>query len=315
MNTFCTIITANYKSYAQVVYDSIVQFNKDIELHVLVVDEIIESENEKGGMKYYSLNDIGNTLNAQSIIDKYLNSYTDGLRWSLKSIFLYYLLNELDHDKVLYVDSDIYFYNDYSFLFDELNTSNVLLSPHWRSCDPERDATNFNLLFVEGIFNGGFIGVAKGGNDFLKWWANSCGYACEKNNRLGRYVDQKFLDIAPVYFDKIRILKHRGCNVANWNQLECQRAIGIGENQVLINKQYPIIFLHLTKNTINSILMGTDNILIGYVEAYQQSLQQYLPEMTMNKVFTTEHIDKDNIFNKWFKRMIRYKLIPMLERI
>jgi hypothetical protein len=39
----------------------------------------------------------------------------------------------------------------------------------------------------------------------------------------GQFVDQTHLNLLPIYFDHVKILKHRGCNVANWKQVECRR--------------------------------------------------------------------------------------------
>ena len=57
----------------------------------------------------FTLLDLKDHIGIQ-IIDKYQNNQ-DKLRWALKPIFLKHLLNETN--AVIYVDNDIYFYNDF----------------------------------------------------------------------------------------------------------------------------------------------------------------------------------------------------------
>ena len=110
-------------------------------------------------------------------------------------------------------------------LFNELENNNTVLTPHWRGEYPEIDEVNFNLQFVGGLYNAGFIGVNESAKNAMSWWANACLYKCEKDFKNGHYVDQTYLNLLPIYFEGIKILKHQGCNVANWNQNVCKRTI------------------------------------------------------------------------------------------
>ncbi len=52
----------------------------------------------------------------------------DFFRWSMKSMLISYLLDK-GFDKVLYIDCDMFFFNDYHFLFSDLDTSSVVINP------------------------------------------------------------------------------------------------------------------------------------------------------------------------------------------
>jgi lipopolysaccharide biosynthesis glycosyltransferase len=145
----------------------------------------------------------------------------------MKSCLLSHLLT--NHQKVIFLDCDLFFVNNYHFLFDYLSESNIILTPHWRNIVPdhpdEEEVSNFNHLFTRGIFNAGFVGCNKYANEFLDWWGLACLKNNEKNMERGFYFDQKYLDIVPVYFEKVKIIDHKGCNVSEWNQSLCKRKV------------------------------------------------------------------------------------------
>ncbi len=159
---------------------------------------------------------------------KYSSLYHDAFRWSMKPVFMKYLLDSNHVKKLIYIDSDIHFFNDYNFLFDYLDSCNILLTPHWQSSDPLKDESNFKCLLTSGFYNAGFIGVNKKAIEALNWWAEVCLYNCEIKPETGNFVDQTYLDFFHYLFDGIKIIKHKGCNVANWNQVECKRTSTLG---------------------------------------------------------------------------------------
>jgi glycosyltransferase involved in cell wall biosynthesis/radical SAM superfamily enzyme YgiQ (UPF0313 family) len=268
---FCTVITKNYYPYALTLFKSIEKFDANIVLHVLISDSNDKIESPFPNLKFYSLTDLRNEKMSTLLFEKYFLSDHDAFRWSMKSVFMKYLLIELHLEKLIYVDSDIHFFNDYHFLFDYLDTSNILLTPHWRSSSPSLDEGNFKLLLTDGFYNAGFVGVNNRAIEALEWWANACAYKCEKSPETGNFVDQTYLDFFHYLFDGVHIIKHKGCNVANWNQVECKRTLS-SNNDVLINGKYPIVFIHFTNSTIRGILQGEDRFLLPHLKIYQSLL-------------------------------------------
>lgn len=274
---FCTIITADYLPYVLALNESLLQFDASIRLNVLISDKnqiASGTANELPNICFFFADDICKEGVAGKIQDKYRKTDMDAFRWSMKPVFMRYLIKEKGYGKVIYVDSDVHFFGDYTFLFDALDQSNMLLSPHWRSSDPYVDSSNFMHLYNAGLYNGGFVGVNASAADTLDWWAMACEFICIKDAAKGQYVDQTHLNLLPIYFDKVEVLKHRGCNVANWNQLECRRIRG-DDNQVRINGDTPIIFIHFTKSTIRGILSGKDFELNEYLHKYAEKMNRY----------------------------------------
>jgi hypothetical protein len=271
MKAFCTIITGNFSNYAIALHQSIARFT-DVPMEVLVVDEsskALPAEESDMKIRFTTLAPMLFGDTGAAIIRKY-HDLQDALRWSLKSVWLTHLLERKGYDSVIFLDPVFYFFQDPSFLFDDLNKGAMLLSPHWRSFNPNTDPINFELNFRDGMYNGGCIGANQMGIPSLKWFANACLYACEHSRERGLFMDQKYLDALSVQFEGIRILRHKGCNIANWNMVECQRTIVGG--RLLINSTEPIVFVHFTQSTIRGVQNGADPLLAPLLEEYIQAV-------------------------------------------
>ncbi len=281
-SAFCTIITPDYINYALVLYKSLIRnIDSDFDYYVLITEDIspkVKRILKDLGIKYtlgpeaVNMNELGGL-----IYDKYYNINWDSFRWSMKSIYMHYLIDRYDYHKVVYLDSDLYFTDDGSFLLDELNENSILLTPHWRSSDPTVDEGNFNLLFNQGLYNAGFLAVNNQAKEAMLWWAKMCLFRCENRPEYGQFVDQTYLNLFHILFDKVKVLKHKGCNVAYWNRVDCKREID--ENgAILINGKFPVVFIHFTTSTLRGILNGKDSALKDYFDNYMYDLDQVSKE-------------------------------------
>jgi len=274
----CTIITNDYGHYALVLHDSLIEQFATVHFCVFVSNGKLPQKIEDKLLSRKNVDIFYDTTFkselALKLREKYSQNLHDAYRWGMKPILLNKLLKD-GYQSAIYVDSDIYFYNDYTFLFESLKTYNLLLSPHWRCSNPQIDIANFKLNFLDGIYNGGFIGASKGSEKTLNYWAELCLFNCEVNRNEGFYVDQRYLDILPTRFEGVTHITHKGCNVANWNQEDCKRTLQINGN-VLINNTYPIVFIHFTNSFFKGVYLNkTDELLIPYVEKYRDHLLLY----------------------------------------
>jgi hypothetical protein len=187
----------------------------------------------------------------------------------LKSVFLLALLS--NHNSVLYVDNDILFFNDFNFLFEDLQTKSILLTPHHYPSDPSKKQNWFEANYRVGLFNAGFVGASREGKASLEWWAKACLYRCEKNYWRGLFDDQKYLDLLPIIDPKCSIVRHLGCNVAAWNKDYFKTSCK--DMEFLVNEKTPLIFYHFNNYSLASFEKN-DPILIAYLDA----LEPYLSE-------------------------------------
>jgi hypothetical protein len=265
---FCTISTQShlYKCFA--LAESISVYGGVLE--VLLVDQTRLSSEAPGNVNFTFLKDLDSDL-ARQIIKKYSRKM-DRLRWSLKSVFLVHLLDK--NDKVIYIDNDIHFFNDPCFLFDALNVSPVLLTPHHYPRDPESKQNWFEANFRVGLYNAGFFGANKAAKEVLAWWAKACLYRCEKNYYRGLFDDQKYLDLVPIIEPKTKIVDHLGCNVAEWNKEICK--VKMQGDHFIVNENIPLIFYHFNGFSLQNL--AANNPLLAY---YYKALKKYNSSLTL----------------------------------
>lgn len=268
----CTITTAAYFWKVLALRDSLLAQEPDTRLHVLCADDKALPAAE--GITHYGMAAVSGEEYASEIMRKYSG---DRLRWSLKPVFMAYLLKK-DITKLVYVDNDIYFTAPFSFLEQELETANMLLTPHDYDSDPAADSARFEAHFRIGLFNAGFMGATTAAVPWLNRWASYCAWRCEKSAFRGLYDDQKYLDLLAVQNPGVRILRHPGCNVAEWNRHSRPRQRVDGKTLVGMPPQ-EVVFIHFNRTTCNALLSGEDEALYPYFEAYVAVLKKHNPEL------------------------------------
>lgn len=264
--TFCTIITKSHLRFAHALHYSYNQFEA-FDTKVLVVDSdklSFDFEANDFGVKYYFREDIEGEYADEFYRKYFLRKKIDHYRWAMKSVFINSLISE-GYTKVIYVDSDLFFYKNPAFLFDELNQNSMLLTPQHHRSDPFEDKVDFLRNFKHGHFNAGFVACNGEAVAALNWWAKMCLYKMERNAKKSLFDDQGYLDLMPMLFEGVKIMFHKGCNVS-FNPQECQRVMVNGE--MMINGKYPVIFLHFRKDAIKAILDGRDPLLQAHLNDY-----------------------------------------------
>ncbi|MBS1654839.1 MAG: hypothetical protein JSU05_08345 [Bacteroidetes bacterium] len=271
MNTFCTIINKAYLPYARVLFNSIASAYPGAILQVLVtdIDETVSIQSKPDGITLLPGEEVLKTEISKKIYQKYAGTNTDHLRWALKPVFLLYLLNK-GFDKVIFIDPDMYFTGNSSFLFNELDSHNILLAPHNSIIDPLIYEDGLFAVLRNGLFSGGFVGANQNGKKALTWWAEVCHYKIAESKELGLFVDQKYLDLFPLIDSSTTWLKHPGCNLENINSSTQKRELVNGK--VKINKAYDPVFIHFTKDTITNIENGNDAALQPFLAEYKEQL-------------------------------------------
>ncbi len=231
----CTISTQSHLFKSQALLESVAS-HSDVDLFCLLTDVDEQVMNNPFFQMNY-LSDLQSDL-AKKMKAKYKN---DKLRWALKPVYIQFLI-EQGYEKVIYVDNDVFFYASPDFLFEKLEKSSFLLTPHFYNANPTKEQNWLEANFRVGLYNAGFFGANQNAIPILEWWANCCFYNVKKAFWRGLFDDQKYLDLIPVLFDKVEIIKHRGCNFAGWNSKTCELSRD-NENTLLINGK-PLIFIH-----------------------------------------------------------------------
>jgi hypothetical protein len=159
------------------------------------------------------------------------------------------LLTETDVDKVFYLDPDIAVFNSLLPMVEMLDHSSILLTPHQLAPEETREAVFDNEIcsLIHGTYNLGFVAIRNQGEGlrFAHWWNDRLLEFCVDDKASGIFVDQKWCDLVPAYFDGVRIVRDPGYNVASWNL--SHRKISSGTDGTLLVNGQPLRFFHYTK--------------------------------------------------------------------
>ena len=154
-----------------------------------------------------------------------------------------------DFDAVIYLDPDTCLFNPLTPIVELLETSDIVLTPHLLNPEEERTAIIDNEIcpLWAGIYNLGFVAIRTTGEGarFASWWAQRLRDFCHDDPAKGLFVDQKWCDHVPVFFDKVHILKDPGYNTASWNV--SQRKITIDDDGNVRANDGLLRFWHFTK--------------------------------------------------------------------
>lgn len=240
---FATIVSPNYLAYARVLGDSLALHAPDADFRVLIVarpDSEVLAAVQAANLKATYAGDLGLPDFEQLAYKFDIVEFNTALKPTfLRSLF------GLGFDNVVYLDPDISLYSAPAPVLDALSAGEIVLIPH--ALSPVMDGMRpSDIDFMRaGSFNLGFIGLRRGPQAFalLDWWERRCLSHGFNDPGFGTFVDQKWLDLAPCYFDTVQVLKHAGCNVAYWNLHE--RRVDIAEGEYRVNAR-PLVFFHFS---------------------------------------------------------------------
>ncbi len=104
--------------------------------------------------------------------------------------------------------------------FASLRTASIVLTRHLLRPLSGCDAEERELLILQaGLYNGGLVGVADRtqGRQFVEWWQDRVRDHCRLAVGEGMHFEQRWLDLAPGYFEETHMIRDAGCNVGHWN--------------------------------------------------------------------------------------------------
>lgn len=170
------------------------------------------------------------------------------LSTAIKPFMLKKLLDRDDCSGVIYLDPDTVVFSRLDEVVNALSECNIALTPHQTLPETSLTAVMDNEIssLKHGIYNLGFVAVSPTdiGKAFAAWWADRIYYFCRAEIPNGLFTDQRWIDLAPAFFEGVAILRTSRLNVAPWN-LTTRELTGEAPDQVLVDG-LPLGFYHFT---------------------------------------------------------------------
>jgi hypothetical protein len=242
---YFTSITANYLPKARALANSVKRHNPGSVFHLVLCDRLPESVNVDDEpfdsivfVTDLDIPDLDAWIFKHSVVE---------LCTAVKGRAFLKLFELTSADKLIYFDPDIIVLNVLEDLEKLLDRHAVVLTPHQVEPDTGHQAILDNEIcsLKHGIYNLGFLAVRheEDGLRFLQWWCDRLLHYCYDDIPNGLFTDQRWIDLAPAFFDAVHILRDKTYNVATWNL--SHRPVASDNGKLLIHGK-PIKFFHFS---------------------------------------------------------------------
>ena len=259
-----TVVAKNYVPFARVLAHSFRRYHPEIPFFVLLADKVdgyFDPTAEP--FTLLTLDDLAIPGRARFCF----NYSRQQVVVAAKAYQLSYLLDQ-NFSSAVFLDADILVLDNLAPLFDVVQQHAILLTPHLLAplAGEERATRELNIL-LSGTYNGGFLGVSETRSTrlFLAWWQDRLYEHCWHALARGMHYDQHWLDLVPVYFEGVHILRDPTYNVAYWTLPE--RNPHLAPNPSLGETQ-PCRFFHFS----------------GFDPEQPPAVTRYSPRLTMRNV-------------------------------
>lgn len=277
---FFTIITQNYVPQARCLFESLRTHHPDARHVLCLVDHTIDDSIFRDDVEVILAKDcVGE--------DYYGMAYRYSLI-ELSTAVKPFVMDWLTRDGakfLTYIDPDCFLFSPLREVMDLFDAgTNIVLTPH--TTEPIDDAqTPGEIDFLRaGTFNLGFVAVRDSDETrkFLKWWSDRLRNLCMFDPVSGLFVDQKWVDLAPSFFEGVTVLRHPGYNVAYWNAF--QRSIRRAKGGWHVDGK-PLRFFHfsaLPKEDVDQISRHQDRLDGKTLGPFISEFHTYLARLASN---------------------------------
>jgi len=166
----------------------------------------------------------------------------------VKGAAMMLLQEKFGEDRVIYLDPDIVVFQSLEPIAEMLRQHSIVLTPHCPVAETALEAIVYNEIssLAHGVYNLGFIAVAGDaeGKRFAAWWTYRLRHFCHDDIPRGLFTDQRWIDLVPAQFDRVKVLRNSAYNAASWNITQRQISGPVPEGVLCDGR--PLCFYHFS---------------------------------------------------------------------
>lgn len=242
---FFTIVARNYLAYAYVLGESIKLYHPEAQFSVFVMDDVdaeFSQEIASKGFNAISPDEIPLTTYATLVFKYNVTEASTAVKpFVVKCLF------SQGYEQVVYLDPDIQCYRRFTEVLQILEQNSIVLTPHNTLPIPDDVFPDDDLYLTCGVYNLGFVAIRNDepGRKFVDWWCRRLDQHCLDAREMGLFVDQKWVDLVPAYFDSVVILKSLAYNAAYWN-VHLRRVVRLDGRWRVLPSNEDLAFFHFS---------------------------------------------------------------------
>lgn len=286
-----TICSNNYLSQASVLIESFKKFHPDFYFALCLVDTLSPEVDYStiGADEILPIADL-TQYKIQNLFDKY---NIVELNTSVKPFVFKYYIDKFKNAKVLYyLDPDLKFFTDIDHVTRQLQTASIALTPHIMEPIPRDGKVLNDQEFLNyGLYNLGFLGLNPHHQDtpaLLDWWGDRTFHLGYDRVAQGLFVDQLWMNLAPLFYQNVVILTDPGLNMGPWNLHERKVEIIESNGRVLLTSGDLLKFYHFSsfRFKVPEYLAHSDRYTMDEVGLLKQLYIDYLADVTRHHIET-----------------------------
>jgi hypothetical protein len=166
-------------------------------------------------------------------------------------------LLDIGYEDLVYLDPDILVFDDMEQIFSQLETHEVVVTPHRLDIDHDIPSRG-------GLFNLGFLAIRGSSQTrcMLDWWNERLINYSISDAARGFFTDQKWMDNLPLIIPthQLAVMNHPGMNLAPWNLHERELKQEHGKNFVRLrsrsNEWHAVCFVHYSNFNYKELAAG-----------------------------------------------------------
>lgn len=269
-----TICSNNYLSQAKLLGDSFLEKNLDYKFYIGLCDQL-NDQVDYSVFEAFTIVPIEDLKIPEFESMLYRYSIVE-LNTAIKPFYILHFLENIKADLVCYIDPDIYVFDSFKCIEDEISNYNCLLTPHILTpIALDAHLPNENMFLNFGLYNLGFVAFRNSTTTItmLNWWAERMKTLCVSDLSKGYFVDQLPMNFLPVFFDGVCVSRNRGLNMANWNLHE--RKLSKNGDLYMVNENTPLVFFHYS----NYNPLQPDEICYGRQTRFEMKSDKVLKEV------------------------------------
>lgn len=222
-----TIVAKNHISMARVLAASFNEYHPDVPFFVLLADgNDGQFDPADEPFKLLALDDL--TIPHP---ERFRLNYTQQELSYACTPYLLEALLERGYTAAAFLKQESLVLDDLSPVLSEVPRHPITLVPHLLEPLTGEDAAARELNILQsGIYNVGFLGVSDSpvARRFLVWWQDRVYRHCRHDVPGGMHFEQRWLDLAPVYFEGTHLVRDPGFNLGHWNLSEREVRVSAG---------------------------------------------------------------------------------------
>jgi hypothetical protein len=238
---YCTYFDSGYLSRGLALIESLREHGDDSPVWVLALDDAARDYLDEGKLPGVFTLTMSEIEAAEPLL-RPLKASRSRMEYIFTStpLLMRWVATKQDQPEtvVIYLDSDLYFFDDPSLVLDAMGSGSIGIIEH------KYPARLANRLAKYGRFNVGWVGIRADapGRECLDWWAASTLDWCFDTPADGKYADQGYLDQFPQRFQSVVVLESKGFNLAPWNT--GGHALTVSGTTVIVDGVDPLVFFH-----------------------------------------------------------------------